>query len=169
MEVCVERALQKSQTNYISIWVGNILIAGSINSGDVLREITAECGFEVDEEGAAVIDHLNYDVLDQGKVWLHQNWWIVWTCIKFLVYLQHTLIVADGANLIDAPMIVGSKKTAPFLFRGTGLIADKENPLVLEVLTASSTAYSYKPDSPIEEVFCVALKLSNATLNPCFY
>ncbi|XP_046460235.1 dolichyl-diphosphooligosaccharide--protein glycosyltransferase 48 kDa subunit-like isoform X1 [Daphnia pulex] len=109
---------------------GNILIAGSINSGDVLREITAECGFEVDEEGAAVIDHLNYDVLDQGK---------------------HTLIVADNANLIDAPMIVGAKKTSPFLFRGTGLIADKENPLVLEVLTASSTAYSYKPDSHIEE------------------
>ena len=46
------------------------MIAGSINSGDVLREITAECGFEVDEEGAAVIDHLNYDVLDQGKVML---------------------------------------------------------------------------------------------------
>ena len=44
------------------------MIAGSINSGDVLREITAECGFEVDEEGAAVIDHLNYDV--QGKVML---------------------------------------------------------------------------------------------------
>lgn len=43
-------------------------MAGSVNSGDVLREITAECGFEVDEEGAAVIDHLNYDVLDQGKV-----------------------------------------------------------------------------------------------------
>jgi oligosaccharyltransferase complex subunit beta len=52
------------------IYLGNILIAGSINSGDVLREITAECGFEVDEEGAAVIDHLNYDVLDQGKVML---------------------------------------------------------------------------------------------------
>nr|CAG4647021.1 EOG090X05EE [Megafenestra aurita] len=109
---------------------GNILMAGSTNSGDVLREITAECGFEVDEEGAAVIDHLNYDLLDQGK---------------------HTLIVADSTNLINAPMIVGSKKTSPFLFRGTGLIADKENPLVLEVLTASSTAYSYKPDSPIEE------------------
>lgn len=84
----------------------------------------------MDEEGAAVIDHLNYDVLDQGK---------------------HTLIVADPANLIDAPMIVGSKKTSPFLYRGTGLIADKENPLVLEVLTASSTAYSYKPDAPVEE------------------
>nr|CAG4641666.1 EOG090X05EE [Eurycercus lamellatus] len=109
---------------------GNVLIAGSTASGDVMREITAECGFEVDEEGAAVIDHLNYDIRDQGK---------------------HTLIVADTANLIDAPMIVGSKKSSPFLYRGTGLIADKANPLVLEVLTASSTAYSYKPDAPIEE------------------
>lgn len=109
---------------------GNVLIAGSSSSGDILREITAECGFEVDEEGAAVIDHLNYDVRDQGK---------------------HTLIVADSANLIDAPMIVGSSKKNSFLYRGTGLIADKQNPLVLEVLTASSTAYSYKPDSPVEE------------------
>nr|CAG4648634.1 EOG090X05EE [Polyphemus pediculus] len=109
---------------------GNVLIAGSINSGDVLREITAECGFEFDEEGAAVIDHLNYDIRDHGK---------------------HTLIVADPANLIKAPMIVGKDTSTPFLYRGTGLIADKANPLVLEVLTASSTAYSYKTDSPIEE------------------
>lgn len=109
---------------------GNVLVAGSTNSADILRELTAECGFEMDEEGAAVIDHLNYDVKDQGK---------------------HTLIVADTSNLLEASMIVGAKKTTPFLYRGTGLIADKENPLVLEVLTASSTAYSYKPDSPIEE------------------
>lgn len=46
------------------------MVAGSTNSGDILREISAECGFEVDEEGAAVIDHLNYDVRDQGKVQL---------------------------------------------------------------------------------------------------
>lgn len=118
---------------FLRLLTGNVLIAGSTTSGDIIREITAECGFEVDEEGAAVIDHLNYDVRDQGK---------------------HTLIVADPSQLIDAPMIVGDKKHAPFLYRGTGLIADKENPLVLEVLTASSTAYSYKPDSPIEEVKC---------------
>lgn len=43
-------------------------MAGNSNSGDILREITSECGFEMDEEGSAVIDHLNYDVKDQGKV-----------------------------------------------------------------------------------------------------
>nr|CAG4644763.1 EOG090X05EE [Leptodora kindtii] len=109
---------------------GNLLVAGNTMSGDIIREITAECGFEVDEEGAAVIDHINYDVNDSGK---------------------HTLIVADPEHLIQAPMIVGSKKLNPFLYHGTGLIADKENPLVLEVLTASSTAYSYKPDVAIDE------------------
>nr|CAG4643929.1 EOG090X05EE [Lepidurus arcticus] len=109
---------------------GNVLVAASSSAGDVLRELATECGFEVDEEGAAVIDHLNYDVQDQGK---------------------HTLIVADPANLIKASTIVGSRKIAPILFKGTGLIADKQNPLVLEILTASGTAYSYKPDQAIDE------------------
>ncbi|KAF4520913.1 hypothetical protein B566_EDAN014415 [Ephemera danica] len=109
---------------------GNLLVAGSSSSGDVIRELASECGFEVDEEGAAVIDHLNYDNSDQGK---------------------HTLIVADPANLIDAPVVVGSRDIAPLLYQGTGLMADRDNPLVLQLLTASSSAYSYIPDQPIKE------------------
>ncbi|KAL1137786.1 hypothetical protein AAG570_009482 [Ranatra chinensis] len=110
---------------------GNVLVAGSSMSGDVLRELTSECGFEIDEEGASVIDHLNYDVNDNGK---------------------HTLIVADTSNLIDASVIVGKKdELAPLLYQGTGLIADVDNPLVLQLLTASSSAYSYIPDQPLKE------------------
>ncbi|CAH1397281.1 unnamed protein product [Nezara viridula] len=109
---------------------GNVLVAGSSMSGDILRELASECGFEVDEEGAAVIDHHNYDVKDQGK---------------------HTLIVADPKNLIDAPVIVGSRNIPPLLYQGTGLIADSENPLVLQLLTGDSTSYSYIPDQPIKE------------------
>ncbi|XP_071446909.1 dolichyl-diphosphooligosaccharide--protein glycosyltransferase 48 kDa subunit [Hetaerina americana] len=109
---------------------GNVLVAGSSTSGDILRELASECGFEVDEEGAAVIDHFNYDINDQGK---------------------HTLIVADPSNLIDAPIIVGSRNVAPLLYEGTGLIADRDNPLVLQLLTAESTAYSYVPDNAIKE------------------
>lgn len=76
---------------------------------------------------------------------------------------QHTLIVVDPVSLIDAPMITGPKSSAPFLYRGTGLIADKANPLVLEVLTGSSTSYSYKPDSPVEEVLQYVLILGPET------
>lgn len=46
--------------------------------------------------------------------------------------------------------IVGTSK-APLLYRGTGLIADRENPLVLEILSASSSAYSHNPDEPVTE------------------
>ncbi|XP_055607583.1 dolichyl-diphosphooligosaccharide--protein glycosyltransferase 48 kDa subunit [Uranotaenia lowii] len=109
---------------------GNVLVAGSSSAGDALRELASECGFEVDEENAAVIDHLNYDVSDAG---------------------DHTLIVASPENLIDSEIIVGKKNVGPLLYKGTGLLADKENPLVLQLLTADSTAYSYIPDSPIKE------------------
>ncbi|XP_060529074.1 dolichyl-diphosphooligosaccharide--protein glycosyltransferase 48 kDa subunit [Cylas formicarius] len=110
---------------------GNILVAGSSVTGDVLRELASECGFEVDEEGAFVIDHLNYDISDEG---------------------EHTKLVVSTDNLIDAPVIVGSKKElAPLIYKGTGLLADSDNPLVLALLTADSTAYSYQPNQPIKE------------------
>lgn len=109
---------------------GNVLVGGSSASGDSLRELATECGFEVDEEGASVIDHLNYDVSDLG---------------------DHTTIVASPENLISSPIIVGSKTVAPLLYRGTGLLADRENSLVLQVLAADSTAYSYIPENAIKE------------------
>ncbi|KAM7311350.1 dolichyl-diphosphooligosaccharide--protein glycosyltransferase 48 kDa subunit [Ixodes scapularis] len=109
---------------------GNILAAASSSVGDVMRELANEVGFEIDEEGSYVIDHLNYDVSDEGK---------------------HTTIVAESENLINAPTVVGSKNIPPVLFRGVGIISDQDNPLVLEVLTASSTAYSYNPDNKITE------------------
>ncbi|CAI9734829.1 dolichyl-diphosphooligosaccharide--protein glycosyltransferase 48 kDa subunit-like [Octopus vulgaris] len=116
-------------TNFIDNG-GNVLVAASSSIGDPLREIATECGVEFDEEKTAVIDHLNYDVSDGGK---------------------HTLIVADSSNLLDAPMIVGKKSTDPLLFQGVGMIADSENPLVLNVLHGSSTAYSFNPNNKIDE------------------
>ncbi|XP_005101160.1 dolichyl-diphosphooligosaccharide--protein glycosyltransferase 48 kDa subunit [Aplysia californica] len=118
-----------SITNFID-GGGNVLIAASSDIGDPMRELATECGVEFDEEKSAVIDHLNYDVADDGK---------------------HTLIVADSDNLMKAPMIVGDKVPAPLLFRGVGMVSDPDNPLVLSLLRASSTAYSYKPDEKIDE------------------
>ena len=108
---------------------GNVLVAASAQSGDAMRELASECGFEVDEEGAAVIDHLNYDATSE----------------------DHTTIVASATNLIKSSIIVGKKTVAPLLYRGTGLLADRENPLVLQILTAESSAYSYVPENPIKE------------------
>jgi len=109
---------------------GNVLVAGSSNIGDALRDLGNECGVEFDEEKTAVIDHLNYDVSDPGK---------------------HTLIVADPQNLISANNMVGNKNINPLLFRGVGMTADPDNPLILDVLHASWTAYSFNPDERITE------------------
>lgn len=88
----------------------------------------------MDEESAAVIDHFNYDASDDG---------------------DHTRIVVSPKNLINAPTIVGAQNTQPVLFEGTGLILDKDNSLVLPILTADSTAYSYNPKSQvIQPIFC---------------
>jgi len=110
---------------------GNVLVAASSSIGEPIKELASECGVEFDEENTAVIDHLHHDVKDEG---------------------MHTLIVAEADNLIKAPMIVGEPtKAAKYLYRGIGMTADPENPLVLGVLSASSTAYSFNPNERIEE------------------
>ncbi len=97
-----------------------------------MKEIAAECGVEFSDEGTYVIDRFNSDVNDEGR---------------------NTLIVSDAENLINNQLIVGSSRSgAPLLYRGVGMTIDSENPLLLEILTASNTAYTYKPDEQITEV-----------------
>merc|ERR1712055_145114 len=86
---------------------GNILIAGNSNLGEVLREIASEVGFEADEEGTAVIDHLNYDNKDDGK---------------------HTLVIADTKNLIKSDKITGGV-TAPFIVPRCRFVGGSREPI----------------------------------------
>ncbi|KAM3718883.1 Dolichyl-diphosphooligosaccharide--protein glycosyltransferasesubunit [Dirofilaria immitis] len=111
---------------------GSVLVTAGARVGDALHDLAAENGFEFDENRTAVIDHLNYDiVLDEG---------------------DHTTIVADPSNLLSAPMIVGKTiQNNPILFRGVALIADKTNQLRLEILSASTAAYSFNPHDKVEE------------------
>lgn len=63
------------------------------------------------------------------------------------------MISVDPKNLIDAETIVGSSNAESILYEGASLLIDPDNPLVLEILTASSTAYSYDPEKDISEVY----------------
>ncbi|KAI2798591.1 hypothetical protein RDWZM_004545 [Blomia tropicalis] len=110
---------------------GNVLVTANENVGDAIRELAVECGLEIDEEGAQVIDHLNYDLSDDGS---------------------HTLIVTKSDNLINAKTIVGDKaKLNPVLFHGIGMISDPKNPLILDVMKGSSTSYSFVPTKKVTE------------------
>ncbi|XP_065842539.1 dolichyl-diphosphooligosaccharide--protein glycosyltransferase 48 kDa subunit-like [Oscarella lobularis] len=120
-------------TNAITSFIdggGNVLVATNSDIGDVLRDLSSECGVEFDEEKTAVIDHLNYDFADEG---------------------MHTRILAHPGDVIKAPIVVSQPPKAPILFKGVGMTSDPENPLVLEILHASSMAYSYTPDSSITD------------------
>ena len=109
---------------------GNVLVAASSEVGDILRDLGMEVGLELDERGTSVIDHLIYDVKDSG---------------------DHTLLAVNPSLLMDAELIVGPKTTTPCLYRGLGMTADSENPLVLEIMTGATTSYSYFPNDKIEE------------------
>ena len=119
-----------SITDFIDNGGGNVLVAASSEVGDVLRDLGREVGLELDERDTSVIDHLNYDVRDTGK---------------------HNLLVVDPKNVIDADLITGKKKTNPYLYQGLGMVADVDNPLVLEVMSGYTTSYSYFTEDKIEE------------------
>lgn len=106
---------------------GNLLVTGSSEIGDPIKEIAADCGIEFDDEGTSVIDHMNYDVSDAG---------------------QHTTIVADQ---FSPTTIISGESPSPVLFSGIGMAADPENPLVVDILHAASTAYSHAIDKDILE------------------
>ena len=104
---------------------GNVLIATSPNVGDAIRDLATEVGIEVEEDNTFVIDDSNFDVSDDGK---------------------HSLLVIDSDKVINAAIIVGNKQSLkPILYRGIGLVSDPKNPLVLNVVTSSPTAYSQNP------------------------
>lgn len=106
---------------------GNIVFSANSDIGDPIKEIAAEIGIEIDEEGTSVIDHMSYDVSDAG---------------------HHDLIVAD--SFIDSSIIVG-EDIKPVLFKGVGMAADAENDLIIDILKASPTAYSHAVDQDILE------------------
>lgn len=114
---------------------GNLLVATGSKPGALLREIAVECGVEIDTPGSSptgslVIDHFHYDRSDPS----------------------HSLIAVDGTNLVDAAVIVGPRKISPLLYKGIGLLVNSSNPLVLKVLSAYPTSYSYDPLASIEKV-----------------
>lgn len=118
----------KAITDFIDAG-GNVLIAASTQLTEPVKEIAGECGIEFSDEGTYVIDRFNSDVNDDGL---------------------NTLIVSDADNLINNKLIVGNSKTgSPLLFKGVGMTVDPENPLLIEILSGSSTSYTYKPDESI--------------------
>ncbi|CAH8508979.1 unnamed protein product [Dicrocoelium dendriticum] len=95
-----------------------------------MRTLGSECGIEFDDEKASVIDHHNYDAKDDGT---------------------HTYLVVPPHNLINVSVITGHSGHAPFLYRGVGMSANTANPLLINILHAGPTSYSYNPLKPLSD------------------
>ncbi|KAL5969885.1 Dolichyl-diphosphooligosaccharide--protein glycosyltransferase 48 kDa subunit [Taenia solium] len=100
---------------------GNVLVAGGPELGEAVRDFASECGVEFDASNSSVIDHHNFDEMDNG---------------------DHTLIVASPEDAINVPVITGGFKN-PILYRGVGISTDPTNPLIITVLHGSATSFSY--------------------------
>ncbi|KAA0189178.1 Dolichyl-diphosphooligosaccharide--protein glycosyltransferase 48 kDa subunit, partial [Fasciolopsis buskii] len=109
---------------------GNLVVTGSSDIGEAIREIGSECGVEFDETATAVIDHYNYDLTDDGT---------------------HTKIVVSPKNLIKESVIVGDAIENHFLYRGVGISSDPANPLLMSILRADKTAYSYSTTKSVTD------------------
>lgn len=116
----------------------NVLIAASNKVAQPVRDIASECNIEFEDAGTSVIDHLNFDTSDFDG--------------------YHTLIVSS--NLVNAPVIFAKPVEAPVLFRGIGQDLEEDSPLLVSLLSASSSAYSNAIDKPVNEISVAGKKIS---------
>jgi len=109
---------------------GTLMITTDTTVGEVLREVAAEVGVEIDEAGTKVIDHGSYNEnLDDGS---------------------HTTISIKPDQIIDAPKLVGSK-SGPISFDGVGMKLDSANKRVFPIAVGSRQSYSWYPQDKINE------------------
>lgn len=107
----------------------DLIIAVDNSASERIREIATECGVDFDDDQAAmVIDHTSYAVSDTEG--------------------DHTLIASD--DFVQSKVLLGSTKIeAPVLFQGMGHSLNPANSLVLQALSASSSAYSANPKTKL--------------------
>ncbi|KAF8940777.1 dolichyl-diphosphooligosaccharide--protein glycosyltransferase 48 kDa subunit-like protein [Dissophora ornata] len=105
---------------------GNVMVAGSPDLGNTLRELSREFDVEYDSRFTTVLDHFNYDD-DLGKK-------------------QHDAIVVNPAthmSKIDA-IVPLEQVPGPILFRGIAHSVNPSNPLLTPILWAPQEAYSWE-------------------------
>ena len=109
---------------------GNVFVIADSSIGDAIRDFGYECGIEFEESGTKVIDHLNFDFADEG---------------------MHSRLFIDPKQVMDNKLITGGVPVHPVLYDGIGMLLDDENELLIPVITATSTAYSFFPADKITE------------------
>ncbi|KAF9106165.1 hypothetical protein BGX29_010310 [Mortierella sp. GBA35] len=105
---------------------GNVILAGSTDLANPLRELSREFDVEYDSRYTSVLDHFNYD--------------------KDLGQAKHDAIVVSPSthmSKIDA-IVPQDKLPGPILFRGIGHSVNPTNSLLTSILWAPQESYSWE-------------------------
>ncbi|KAF3439033.1 hypothetical protein FNV43_RR17308 [Rhamnella rubrinervis] len=110
---------------------GDLILAADASASDLVRNIATELGVDFDEDPSAmIIDHTSYAVSETEG--------------------DHSLIASD--DFIQSDVILGKTKIeAPVLFKGIAHSLNPANSLVVKVLSASPSAYSFNPNSKLSQ------------------
>ncbi|KAG0251221.1 hypothetical protein BG011_007782 [Mortierella polycephala] len=105
---------------------GNVMIAGSSELGNTIRELSREFDVEYENKFTSVLDHFNYDT-HLGKE-------------------KHDAIVVDPTtHMAKAEKIIAQDKVpGPILFRGVAHAVNPSNSLLQPILWAPQESYSWE-------------------------
>lgn len=114
---------------------GNLLIGLDSRVTDTLRATASEFGVETDTEGTSVIDHFSFSSeFDEG---------------------DHTTLALNLGKYYTSAKPFQPKKqvtTDHLVYQGIGMITNKKNELIQQVLNAPSTAYSWSPSKAVSSM-----------------
>lgn len=104
---------------------GNVLLAGTPELGNTLRELSREFDVEYDNRYTTVLDHFNYDT-GLGKE-------------------QHDAIIVNPTTQMAKidPIVPLDQIPGPILFRGIAHTVNPSNSLLTSILWAPQEAYSW--------------------------
>jgi oligosaccharyltransferase complex subunit beta len=97
----------------------NVLVGAGTNVSGIIEDFANECGVDFDDRLSVVYDHQHVAPLDSGF---------------------HTVITASN---LQAPTIIVPPLAGPIVYEGIAHAVNPVSPLLLPLLRASSTAYSY--------------------------
>eukprot|EP00735_Rhodelphis_limneticus_P003024 TRINITY_DN1419_c0_g1::TRINITY_DN1419_c0_g1_i1::g.27119::m.27119 TRINITY_DN1419_c0_g1::TRINITY_DN1419_c0_g1_i1::g.27119 ORF type:complete len:448 (+),score=71.06,sp/O54734/OST48_MOUSE/42.92/1e-121,DDOST_48kD/PF03345.9/4.7e-121 TRINITY_DN1419_c0_g1_i1:33-1346(+) len=108
---------------------GNLLLAGSLEISDAVRDLANECGVEFDDEDTVAIDHAHAHPLDSDFEG------------------EHT--VFSTKNILANSVVLGTKNIAPVVFHGVAHALIQDNPHIFSVVGGEATTYSGDPEHEI--------------------
>lgn len=110
----------------------DLILAADTGASESIRDIALECGVDLDEDSkAVVIDHQRFARVVGRKT-------------------DHTLVV--GTGFVNSSVILGAQGVkGPVIFQGLGMTVSPTSELVVPVLSASPSAYTADPSSPLRD------------------